>query len=699
MTLDATTQTSAPPVPAASQLSPDFPWPGFAPYLEADRAYFHSRKLETEELLHLVSRDVITLLIGPTGVGKTSLVQAGLVPALLEGDSLPVVVRLDWFSLPPPPKPASDKDEADVAPAPRAENPLTRQLISALESAASGRGVAGPTMRDGESLWEYFHRAGHRWWSNRQRVITPVLIVDRFEEAFTVGRANATAKRHADRFFDELSELASNRPPVRVATHLENGEEAADAFVFDNVPVRVLLVMREEFTARLADLRSTFPSLRRSQFRLAPFTTSQARDAIQRSAAQRNLFADGAVDAVVEFLATEGPGEQTILPAHLSVVCSALSIERAHRGGALITRDFLSVRPGRLMHDFITAAVSDLPPAARALLEEYLTDVRGNSQRMPLADALTRTGLPREALDTLVQRHLVRIDKLSAVPYVSLAHDLLAGVLTITRLERITQAREQSAVLHQAQAQAQIQAQAATVEHKVRQQRTVTWVVGTVAVLMAAAAIATAIVMSRDRGGSLTSAGPTPPLHALPTPAAVPTPTPSTPPGLGTAPHAPPPGKAATTEPAVGPGPTKATPAPVVPEPPVPESKPDKGEPAPSSSQSQESPSPLPHPPPSSQPPLSAIQPPSSSRATSEITPSGLASSPSPDPTTEIDTADQARRRSAPERRRIEDEDRAPRKPTPATRIVPPRVIETRPALPAPTQPKPTPRTSTFNRF
>jgi hypothetical protein len=436
-------------------------------------------------------------------------------------------------------------------------------LISALASAAAGRDISGPTMRDDETLWEYFHRAGHRWWSNRQRVITPVLIIDRFEEAFTVGRANATAKRHAERFFEELSELASNRPPARMATYLENGEEAGDAFVFDNVPVRVLLVMREEFTARLADLRTTFPSLRRSQFRLAPFSTSQARDAIQRSAAQRNLFADGAVDAVVEFLATEGPGEQTILPAHLSVVCSALSIERAHRGGALITRDFLSVRPGRLMHDFITAAVSDLPPAARALLEEHLTDVRGNSQRMPLADALTRTGLPREALDTLVQRHLVRIDKLSAVPYVSLAHDLLAAVLTITRLERITQAREQSAVLHQAQAQAQIQAQAATVEHKVRQQRTVTWVVGTGAVLLAAAAIATAIVMSRDRGNSLASAGATPPPHSLPSPAPAPTPAPSTPPG---------------NESAVGPGPTKAAPTQVVPEAPPPESKPETPE-------------------------------------------------------------------------------------------------------------------------
>jgi hypothetical protein len=480
---------------------------------------------------------MLTLLVGPTGVGKTSLVQAGVAPALLESDCLPVIVRMDWFSLPLPPKPEIEGDAVETGPT-RSENPLTRQLIAALETATAERGVAGPKLREGESLWEYFHRAKHRWWSGRQRVITPVIIIDRFEEAFTIGRSNATAKRHADRFFDELSELANNRPPARLAKRIETGEEPGDAFVFDNVPVRVLLVMREEFAARLTDLRTAFPMLRRSQFRLAPFSTSQARDAIQRAAAQRNLFADGGVDAVVEFLASEGPGEQTILPAHHSVVCSALSIERAHRGAAPISRDFLAVRPGRLMHDFITAAVSDLPPAARALLEEHLTDIRGTAQRIPLTEALSRTGLPREALDTLVQRHLVRIDSHSSVPYVSLAHDLLASVLAITRLERVAQAREQSAVLQQAQVQAQMQAQAATVEHKVKQQRILTWTVGAGAAVIAAGALAAAITMAKNRGETVAVQRATPAPQTLPTPLPPAATTPAPPPPPSTPTHA-----------------------------------------------------------------------------------------------------------------------------------------------------------------
>jgi hypothetical protein len=434
----------------------------------------------------------------------------------------------------------------------------------------------------------------------------------------------------------------------------------------------------------------------------------------QRSAAQRNLFADGAVDAVVDFLASEGPGEQTILPAHLSVVCSALSIERAHRGGVPITREFLSVRPGRLMHDFITAAVSDLPPAARALLEEHLTDLRGNSQRVPLADALSRTGLPQEALETLVQRHLVRIDNLSSVPYLSLAHDLLASVLAITRLERLAQAREQSAVLQQAQAQAQIQAQAATVEDKVRRQRTVTWAVGAVAVVVTAVAIAAAVSMSRNRddAGTAQAGMPTAPSHSSTPAAPDSSPSPGIPSGTKNPAHPPPPPNVTTGETGATGAPAKATPAPGPPEPSIGDPKPEKNNPAPNTPQSPEPPPSAPHPVSPTQPPPPAAQPHSTSKPPDEFT----STSPVPPPYvegTDVDLAGrsqrdfdrqqkekylQERRQRSAER---DNEDRAtPKRPPAPPRVVQPsRPVEARPAAPVPPPTaKTTPRPS-FNRF
>ena len=80
---------------ARPSLDRDNPWPGLAPFDERDRAFFHGRKAEADELLRLVKREPLTVLFGRSGLGKTSLLKAGLFPALRDEDLLPVYVRLD----------------------------------------------------------------------------------------------------------------------------------------------------------------------------------------------------------------------------------------------------------------------------------------------------------------------------------------------------------------------------------------------------------------------------------------------------------------------------------------------------------------------------------------------------------------------------------------------------------------------------
>ena len=60
-------------------LSPDNPWPGLDPFDETDQAYFHGRSAESGELLRLVRRELLTVLFGRSGLGKTSLLKAGLL--------------------------------------------------------------------------------------------------------------------------------------------------------------------------------------------------------------------------------------------------------------------------------------------------------------------------------------------------------------------------------------------------------------------------------------------------------------------------------------------------------------------------------------------------------------------------------------------------------------------------------------------
>ena len=309
----------------STPLSAEQPWRGRDPYTEADRAFFHGRRREIEELSHLLQRDTITLLIGAAGTGKTSLVRAGLLPSL-SPDWLPVPLTIDWAA-------ASE------------QRPLSRQVLEAIDAAARTRQLECPPVNPTDSLWEAFHRTGARWWNARQRVVTPVIVIDQFEDAFAVGAANATTRRHRDRLFEELSHLASNRPPSRVASRLEDGTERDDAFDFGPVPVRILLVVREEVAPKLPALRTLFPTLGRSELRLTAFTEAQARDVLMRSAAQRGLFAEGVIDQLLPRLSSGNDREFPFAPATLSAQGRELAELRAQRNVAQITADFFAPPP------------------------------------------------------------------------------------------------------------------------------------------------------------------------------------------------------------------------------------------------------------------------------------------------------------------------------------------------------------------
>jgi len=56
------------------------PYPGLSPFAEADADRFFGREAEVEALWEKIRRHHLLAVIGPSGVGKTSLLRAGLIP-------------------------------------------------------------------------------------------------------------------------------------------------------------------------------------------------------------------------------------------------------------------------------------------------------------------------------------------------------------------------------------------------------------------------------------------------------------------------------------------------------------------------------------------------------------------------------------------------------------------------------------------
>jgi hypothetical protein len=133
------------------------PWPGLDAFSEALSPFFFGREAETEELFRRVRHDPVTLLFGRSGLGKTSLLQAGLFPKLRAAGFLPVIVRLDFT--------------------PRAPG-LGAQVKAIIEHACAERGVEATPISADESLWDWFHRADRRLAESGGRDLVPVLVFD-----------------------------------------------------------------------------------------------------------------------------------------------------------------------------------------------------------------------------------------------------------------------------------------------------------------------------------------------------------------------------------------------------------------------------------------------------------------------------------------------------------------------------------------
>ena len=58
---------------------------GLKPYQKEDTIFFYGREKEVEGLLQILQKDRLVTLIGATGTGKSSLINAGLIPRLENG--------------------------------------------------------------------------------------------------------------------------------------------------------------------------------------------------------------------------------------------------------------------------------------------------------------------------------------------------------------------------------------------------------------------------------------------------------------------------------------------------------------------------------------------------------------------------------------------------------------------------------------
>ena len=406
---------------ARQSLDRDNPWPGLAPFDEHDRTFFHGRDAEAAELLRLVRREPLTVLFGRSGLGKTSLLKAGLFPVLRDEDLLPVYVRLD---------------HAGAAP------PLAEQVLRELQAACdAGRVQAAPPAAQ-EGLWSYFHRRDAEFWSALNRPVTPVIVFDQFEEIFTLGQEGEAARARAADFLAELADLVENRPPPAVKKALERDPAAASLYEFRRATVKLVLSFREDFLAEMEGLKSSMPSVMVNRLRLLPMDGTQGYAVVTESGGV--LVDDDVARRILRLAWKNEPAPPVepdefarieIDPALLSVVCSELNYKRQEAQPPLlkITPALLAGADREILAGFYERSMDGLDGPVRTFVEDELITDRGFRDSHDWNDALALPGVTREALDALIARRLLRVDERQGQRRLELTHDVLNSVVKDSR--------------------------------------------------------------------------------------------------------------------------------------------------------------------------------------------------------------------------------------------------------------------------
>ncbi len=388
------------------------PFKGLNSYEETDKDIFFGRGKEGRELYNLVSRNPMTLVFGKSGTGKTSLLNAGLFPLLRPAGFLPVRVRLVYTgdALPP-----------------------VEQVKLALQEALREHGVretrkggteAADPPGESETLWEYFHRVDHVDAEGKR--VTPVVVLDQFEELFTVG------KHHPGReaLIKELYYLVEDQLPEHLEEALLEGK-LESGFLHSEIAVRLVLGLREDYLPHMKGLQERIPSLFRVMYRVIHLDGSRAREVMDRSGA----FAGEEIkrDILLRFYPADAePGRAIsderleVEPVLLSLLCTEVYEQRLER----LTDENKDVIISGFYHRVLESSGGE--PLARWIEDHLLTS---GGFRTPCY--LDRESPYREVVEDAIQHKLLRKLYIGEREHIEIIHDVLAPVIHEERNRRL----------------------------------------------------------------------------------------------------------------------------------------------------------------------------------------------------------------------------------------------------------------------
>ncbi len=345
------------------------PWAGLSSYEDPLKSSlnlkFCGRENDTCDLVRLIDDNFFVTLYGKSGIGKTSLLNAGVFPALRKEQYVPVSLRLGMT-----------------------DDTMTFQdvVVAEIEKEIIGLGGSVKVVAVVEEcvdrervdyLWNYFAR--HIFFNSGGRIVFPIVVLDQFEEVFR----QKHSLDQAEKFLKQLHYLVDENNALNDC--VVDGEEYFYDFNF-----RFVAAIREDDLYRLEDSvdNNALASLKRCRYRLRALSPDSAREVILVPG--DGLIQESEKENIVRTIITMASDrEGNISTNMLSLLCNRIFVDYSKSGNPFITSAIVDTFiKGNPFERFYNEATKGLTDKEKSYIEDRLVDSTGRRNSIPESDFL-----------------------------------------------------------------------------------------------------------------------------------------------------------------------------------------------------------------------------------------------------------------------------------------------------------------------
>ena len=415
-------------------------YPGGRPFTKDMAKLFFGRKEDLKKLHQLVSLEKLVVLHGRSGLGKSSLINAGLIPKLQEDPNNECIqFRFNAWT-------ESSK-----------KTPLKTTLES-LENVQGDASIISKIIPSDDSVWRIIKERQFKAPDSRQ-----VLIFDQFEELFSYPNAEVhqfksqiaeLIRKQLPKRFEQILNIAYNRGQDVITVDEEDA-------LYKELNVRILFIIRSDKMHLLDQLSDYLPTIFKNNHELKALQIGGATDAIIKPASlegdhfisNKFSYTSAAQNKIIDFL--QDKDTQLIEAIQLQIVCTSFEENVISKGWTELDEnnigDLNAIVQNYYHNKLETLDTKEEKLQAARLLEDGLVDNQ-RKQRLTLHESqiFDLFKVDQELLNKLINIHLLRreLDQNGGYNY-ELSHDTLIGPALMAKELREQKENEEERIRQQ----------------------------------------------------------------------------------------------------------------------------------------------------------------------------------------------------------------------------------------------------------